>query len=341
MINLKFVEGDEAVDILLNSDKYFKIMTPQERCIRMGVEYDPIKPISCDEFSEYAKNHVRTFSNIEKKRITNIVKDISNHLVSNGFKGVFPDPVNVILTSGMEDIRECAGYCRKNAICINLRAMQNTLLTLFTHELFHIFSQHNPELREQLYNSLGFYKCNEIEIPTEVIPKTLTNPDAQSHDVFINVKLKNKSTKRKLDDETLITSPTKNETVSVTPVLMYNKDAYGGFFSKLHIGLLRINTTDDEKNKNEYVPYKPNIIDNKESENAQSDQKDYVMYTVDDCEDFWEQVGECHYYFHPDEILATRFASCLVNKIRYDMWHHNGKQEKQMIEILFKTPSAL
>jgi hypothetical protein len=84
MINIKFVEGDEAVDILLNSDKYFKIMTPQERCIRMGIEYDPDKPISCDEFSEYAKKQVRTFSDAEKKRISKIVKDISNHLVSNG-----------------------------------------------------------------------------------------------------------------------------------------------------------------------------------------------------------------------------------------------------------------
>jgi uncharacterized protein YrzB (UPF0473 family) len=353
LINVKFVDEDEAIDIMLNSDDYFKIMTPQERAIRMDVDYDPKNPISYDTFCDYAKKQIVKITETDKRRVLGAIGEVERCLIGNDFKGVFPDYVNIIVTSGLEDIRECAGYCRKNTICINLRALRMSSTSFFAHELFHIISQNNPDLREKLYNSLGFYECNDIELPSDLIPETLTNPDAPHHNVFIDIMVSDRGTKRKTDsdsDDDKTVEVREKKKIRVTPVLLYNKDSYGGFFSKLYIKLLRIRA--DETDKNKYVVYKPSKdeINEDESPLTKDDssmtdkkvQREYQLYSVDDVDDFWEQIGDCQYYFHPDEILATRFSECVVRKLRFCTWNSTcddlTKQEQKMIDILFGAP---
>ena len=65
--------------------------------------------------------------------------------------------------------------------------MEKNKNTFLIHELFHIRNQNNPTLRYKLYNSLGFHHCNEIILPSELLNKKITNPDAPRLDVYINV----------------------------------------------------------------------------------------------------------------------------------------------------------
>jgi len=221
---------------------------------------------------------------------------------------VIPDPIRMIKTSGKEDIRECSGYCRHNVICSNNFVTHS----FFVHELFHIISQNNPELQEQLYNSLGFFKCNDIEIPTEISHKTLTNPDAQTHDVIINVKLQLDNTK----------------TIQVTPVLFYDHAVYGTFFDKVYIKLMQVTFN---KDNNKYEPF----MDNDKCK----------LYEVKETIDFFSQIGNCRYYFHPDEILATYFRdlyfelstkikkSKVIENITFEC--DNAKHLANMTKIMF------
>ena len=191
MINIQFLEGSEAESVLLNSDQYIDKMQPYERGIRMGLDHD----VNREQFCEHVVKHVLEWTDYEKKCIMRLVRKISDHLVTNGFKGKYPETIGMIKTSGKEDVKGCAGYCRRNTIVTN---KSNVSYRFLVHELFHIFSQNNPDLICVLYNSIGFFRCNEIELPEEIKKTSFTNPDAQDHDVYIDVTHKGRRLEQRL-----------------------------------------------------------------------------------------------------------------------------------------------
>ncbi|VBB18887.1 hypothetical protein YASMINEVIRUS_1419 [Yasminevirus sp. GU-2018] len=314
MINVHFASNAEAKEILLSSDRYFEMMNPFERAVRMDVPYNPDTPISCETFGQYAVPHIVEWQERHKATVQKFVSRVGEALQSIGFKGKFPDRVTFILTNGKEDIRECAGYCRKNTVVLNTGALSEARMNFYAHELFHIFSQNNPELRDSLYNYLGFHRCNEVDLPDDVKAITLTNPDAPNHDVYIDVRLPAKEKDEQHD--------TAGTTIRCTPVLFYNRDGYGSFFSKLYIRLVRINQGSDGV-------YRAVVEDGK-----------CVMYKVEEVENFFEQIGKCQYYFHPDEILATRFANIVVSST-YSNWElSNDRYDRNIQTTLFKEISS-
>jgi len=288
-MNIQFIQGNEANDIILNSDNYLNKMNSFDRAVRMDSDRNDI---SVEEFGKYVTEHILEWLDEEKEIINNFIKEISEFLTTQKFKGVFPNPVKIIKTDGLEDIRECAGYCRKNTIVVRESAIKMKRISFWVHELFHIFSQNNNELRDQLYNSIGFFKCNELTLPSDIKEKTLTNPDCPNHDVYIKV-----------------TSIYDNTEIYVTPVLFYDKTTIGGFFQKLYIKLIQV-----EKQEND--DYIVKIENNKVKD-----------FDVIDVINFFAQIGHCHYYFHPDEILATRFEKLYFND--------NDKYINTMSKILF------
>jgi|688.fasta_scaffold130402_2 hypothetical protein len=288
-INIKFVQGDEAKNIMLNSDNYFNIMNNFDRAIRMESDRNDITQ---DEFGNYATEHILDWLDEEKEIVNNTINEISQFLTTYKFKGVFPNPVKIIKTDGLEDIRECTGYCRKNTIVVKISGIKKIRTSFWIHELFHIFSQNNPELRDQLYNSIGFFRCNELTLPSDIKEKTLTNPDCPNHDVYIKV-----------------TSIYDNIEICVTPVLFYDRTTIGGFFQKLYIKLIQVE-------KQENGDYIVKLENNKVKD-----------FDVIDVINFFDQIGHCHYYFHPDEILATRFEKLYIND--------HDKYIDTMIDILF------
>jgi len=150
-MNIHFIQGDEAKDIILNSDNYLNKMNSFDRAVRMNSDRNDI---SVEEFGKYATEHILEWLDEEKEIVNNFINEISEFLTIHKFKGIFPNPVKIIKTDGLEDIRECAGYCRKNTIVITESAIDMERISFWVHELFHIFSQNNPELRDQLYNSI-------------------------------------------------------------------------------------------------------------------------------------------------------------------------------------------
>jgi hypothetical protein len=67
------------------------------------------------------------------------------------------------------------------------------LRRLIAHEFFHVFSRHNPKLRNALYGAIGFLPCGTVEIPDALRPRTLTNPDAPRNEHCIRVELSGKA----------------------------------------------------------------------------------------------------------------------------------------------------
>jgi hypothetical protein len=242
------------------------------------------------------------WTDYEKEDLTEMFEKVQSHLLEKGFKGKFPDPIRMLKTTGEDDIRECNGYCRSNTICADKNSVTSSFGEFWVHELFHIFSQNNPELINRLYNSIGFFRCNEIELPENINKNTITNPDAPKHDVYIEVIHKDK-------------------TIKVTPVVFYNKENNGSFFSALYIRLVQIELEHDK-----YVCSK-------------DDNGECIMLDVKDVSNFYEQIGNSYYYFHPDEILATRFGEMYTRELTKKNSSENithDKYEQLMNELLFE-----
>ncbi len=269
---LKFVEGDEAIDILLNSDPYISQMSSFERGIRMRIDKD----VDEDEYREHLIKQVVPWKDSEKEMVEARIFMIQGKFEELKINFNFPDQVKFLKTTGLEEIRECPGYCRRGTIVMSQRIVDYMRDSFLVHELFHIQSQFNPELRFALYEQLGFKKCqNEIKLPSDIANKKITNPDAPNLDVYISVTYK-------------------DEKVNTVPIVFYNRN---GFYNKLCIKLLVV----EESKEDQVWRY----VTDKDG--------NYTLFGVTDVDDFFTQIGKTHYYIHPEEVLATRFASMVTN----------------------------
>ena len=56
---------------------------------------------------------------------------------------------------------------------------------LMWHELWHVISRNNPKLRKQMYSLIGFTVLPDtIDLPAEIRPHILLNPDVERHDSY-------------------------------------------------------------------------------------------------------------------------------------------------------------
>ncbi|MBV6654594.1 MAG: hypothetical protein KI786_12590 [Mameliella sp.] len=62
------------------------------------------------------------------------------------------------------------------------------LLPVMLHELFHIISRYQPELRNELYALIGYYQLDALlHFPTPLLQKRLLNPDGINHQYAIEL----------------------------------------------------------------------------------------------------------------------------------------------------------
>ncbi|HTN74337.1 MAG TPA: hypothetical protein VL096_03790, partial [Pirellulaceae bacterium] len=111
-----------------------------------------------------------------------------------------PKTILLIRTTGREEAG--AAYCRGPAIVLPANMIEqdgDALRRLLAHELFHVISTQNPELRRDLYAIIGFRICSPIELPAVLKDRALTNPDAPQIDAYIELKL--------ADGEQLLAAP--------------------------------------------------------------------------------------------------------------------------------------
>ncbi|MGH7938734.1 MAG: hypothetical protein ACRD5Z_14905, partial [Bryobacteraceae bacterium] len=201
------------------------------------------------------------------------------------FPLALPPTIQMIKTTGAEE--GGAAYTRGTAIVLpekELAKSQAELEKLICHELFHILSRHNPDLRERLYDAIGFAHCDEIEFPRELASRKITNPDAPRNDHFIRLTLR-------------------GQEFLAVPILLSNAEVYnvsrgGEFFEYLNFQFLVMKKTSDPKRLNlVYENSAPKLVG---------------LQTVSG---FFEQVGRnTEYVIHPEEILADKFALLVLKE---------------------------
>ncbi len=268
-----FATVDQGREILTARDDFVRRLSPFDRQARLKTD----RAVTEAEYLAFVGKHVLAWTDDEREKIESALA-----LVQPKFRELslpLPKTVLMILTTGAEEAG--AAYTRANAVVLpraKLSQSPKALRKLLCHELFHVLSRENPKLREALYAVIGFVACDEIELPGDLGPRRITNPDALRNDHCIRVDVDGRAT-------------------WAMPIL-YSKSAEydlargGEFFDYLKFEFLLVDRTNDS----------PHV-------RARLADGQPVLVGVAHLSRFYEQVGRnTRYIIHPEEILADNFV---------------------------------
>ena len=265
--------------ILTARDEFIMRLSPFDRAARMKTD----KEVSEKDFLEFLGRNVLSWSEGEKQKTASALQDITSRL--ERFSHRFPPSIYLIMTTGSEE--GGAAYTRDSAIVIPRAEIEGSpamLQRMLCHEFFHILTRNDPALREQLYNTIGFTRCQEIEFPQNLKSRKITNPDAPRNDYGIFIKKEGKM-------------------YWAVPILFSSRETYdvklgGEFFNYLQFQFLLAERHDAQPGETPvFDAGKPQLADPQQISG------------------FFEQVGRnTSYLLHPDEILADNFALLVLGK---------------------------
>jgi hypothetical protein len=142
--------------------------------------------VSEDEYLAFVTAQARDWSNDERSRLTSAFAAIEPKLAE-----LLPEGAAAILlvkTSGEEE--GGAGYTRASAVMLpQALTDERELQRLLAHEIFHVVSRNNPELKRALYATIGFEPCGELALPPPLAARKMTNPDAPVNEHCIDVQV--------------------------------------------------------------------------------------------------------------------------------------------------------
>lgn len=161
-----FVSVEQAAEQISTSDEYTQNLTPFD----LHAKIQTLEDVSEADYLSNCTSFVRPWANDEVAYLGAIIGELDDRLQTLGVKVVLPTKIVMVKTTGWEE-GGANGYTRENAIFLNRNSLGRDL---FTHELFHIISRHNPEIRNRVYKILGFELSDPIEYNDDL---RITNPD--------------------------------------------------------------------------------------------------------------------------------------------------------------------
>ena len=179
---LRFATVDEGRDLLSRRDDYIRSLGPLEMQIRLR----SAEPVDIEAFIKHLQQQVLPWEDEELARTSAVAKSLAEKL--GEYEIPLPETVYLIRTTGEDE--SGAAYTRGAAIVLPRRSKPlkpEVLERLLAHELFHVISRHDPELRQRLYAIIGFQPCNSIELPEAIAPRRITNPDAPTIDYYVTI----------------------------------------------------------------------------------------------------------------------------------------------------------
>ncbi len=272
---VRFATVEEGVAALTKRDGFIESLSRFDLQSRLRTD----QAVSRDDLLKFIANQVIAWDEQDVKQLTSVIESIRERL--KNLHVPLPETVLLVHTTGKEEGE--AAYCRGNAIVLPAKVLQRTrgsLERLLIHELFHVVSSHNAELRQQLYNIVGFRLTDEIELPESLRHRKITNPDAPLVNCYIE-----------LDNA--------GERVKAAPILYSSVEQYdaqqgGTFFRFLRFRLMVLEEKDGQlqaaERDGEPVLFDPKVVDS-----------------------FFDQIGRnTKYIIHPDEILADNFIHLVM-----------------------------
>tara|TARA_B100000927_G_scaffold290791_1_gene290614 strand:+ start:1267 stop:2238 length:972 start_codon:yes stop_codon:yes gene_type:complete len=270
---LAFATVEEGKRVLARRDDYVQRMSAFDRAARLKTD----RVVSEQEYLKFVGRAVTAWEEAEKEKVYLAMEGVEETLRKMALP--FPEKIWLIKTTGREEGN--AAYTRANAIVLPetfLEGRPSGMQRLLCHELFHVLSRANKELRERCYAAIGFEKCDELVFPEELAARKLTNPDAPRNDHCLKVRVN-------------------GQAQWVIPILFSREEKYdpekgGEFFRYLQFKLVVVERPVEGK--------RVKVV---------RDGATAMLLDVGDVTGFFEQVGKnTSYIIHPEEILADNFV---------------------------------
>ncbi|WP_417737083.1 hypothetical protein [Rosistilla oblonga] len=195
-----------------------------------------------------------------------------------------PEEILLVCTKGNSEAG--APHTRGNAIVLPEKRIvrrPEDMLRLLAHELFHIASRQSPQWRDQLYATIGFQPCDEVQLPAADQNRRITNPDAPIVQHYITVDVDGQS-------------------VDVAPVLFSSVAEFDPSHEKSFFAFLQVKFVQLEKQDGTWTP-------------LLRDDGSFLGHPMGDLDGFMSQVGRnTKYLIHPEEILADNFSYLVTGK---------------------------
>jgi hypothetical protein len=173
---------EKARAVLGTRDEFVARLSAFDRAARLKSADD----VSEDEYLAFARAAAREWSNDERARL-----EIAFDAIKPKLAELLPEldePILLIKTSGDEE--GGAGYTRANAVMLpQALTDERELQRLLSHEIFHVVSRNNPDLKRALYATIGFEPCGEVSLPPSLATRKMTNPDAPVNEHCIEVQV--------------------------------------------------------------------------------------------------------------------------------------------------------
>lgn len=257
-------------------DLFARAMSRFDRQSRLGRADDP----GVEAVLDFAAQQVVAWDEASLAKITAAAAALREKLDGLNLSIPWPRETLLIQTTGREEGE--AAYCRGPAIILPSKVIARSpasLERLLAHELFHVLSNQNPELRAKLYAIIGFEAGPEISLPDSLRDRKLTNPDGPLVDCRMTLK-----------------DGPNGQPRYVAPLLYANVESYdpaqgGSFFKYLTFRLMVIEKTQEGVWRAALNDGQPILLDPKQTDG------------------FHEQIGKnTGYIIHPDEVLADNFV---------------------------------
>lgn len=274
---ISFLNKEDAAEVLTQEDDFVRGISQFDMASRMKREGSPTK----SEYLSFVGEQTLNWTPQERSAVKQAFAQLQPKLKS--LNVVLPEPIEFIKTTGLEE--GGAAYTRGQAIVLQQKQLANVsrLPSLIAHELLHVYSRFNPEMKRKLYQAIGFYPVGEIPFPASIAKQKITNPDAPINDFAIRVSYQGKM-------------------VWVVPILysedkQYSLERGGEFFDYLEFMFVVIGS-DEKPNMTAYDP-----------DNAQ-------IVKVSEFKGFFKQIGRnTNYIIHPEEIIAENFSFLMTGEV--------------------------
>jgi hypothetical protein len=194
-------------------------------------------------------------------------------------------PEKILLVRVDAALENGAPHTRANGIMLPKSEFTSTadqLTYVVSHETFHVLTREDSALKERLYRTIGFRRCERIEIPESASRMRIINPDAVENRHTIAVRYRSKA-------------------VEAMPFLRFKSDKFdtrSGFLGNARIAWLLVDR--------ERADCRVRTGSAAEAEGA-----------PEELQGLFEQIGRnTQYLAHPEEILADNFFQLFVSTFR-------------------------
>lgn len=168
----RFASVEEGQRILAQRDDFVASLSAFDRQARLKTD----QPVGEAQFLAFVGRNVEAWTPAEQALVEGVIREVQPALDALGLDGL---QIDVVKTTGLEEGN--APYSRGSAIMIPVSKLPRGagfLRQVIPHEVFHVLSRRDPQLRKALYATIGFTPCGPVQLPLALRDRRITNPDA-------------------------------------------------------------------------------------------------------------------------------------------------------------------